>query len=151
MVKYIRLIIIILYLINKRELTKHKRQKEKKSSIQENNWSWNKSLGLEKIKCRNYRYLIFTSFFKLWFFQSKIPVPFLLCYFYCVATPWDKNCTLTVEPIFIGTVARDGFFVSILPYSLDRMNKFFSICIIIYRDMRGFISLSAVGEGAKSL
>ncbi len=29
--------------------------------------------------------------------------------------------------------------------------NFLPICIIIYRDMRGFNSLSAVGEGAKSL
>ncbi len=46
----------------------------------------------------------------------------------------------------------DKMLVEMDQNSLDRKNKkFFSICIIIYRDMRGFNSLSAVGEGAKSL
>ncbi len=57
----------------------------------------------------------------------------------------DDNCWYIK-----GTLAWDGFLSLSLPDSLDRMNKFFfSICIIIYQDMRGFNSLSAVGEGDK--
>jgi hypothetical protein len=46
-----------------------------------------------------------------------------------------------------GTVAWDGFLSQSILYSLI---KNFSICIIIYWDMQGFNSLSAVGECAMS-
>ncbi len=47
---------------------------------------------------------------------------------------------------------REMVFRLSVPYSVDKRNlKNFKIRIIIYGDMRGFNSLSAVGECAKSV